>query len=391
MRGSKQTESSGQGFWFALIIAVYAIILAALTPARASGGMASGWEAEWTKTVEAAKKEGQVTIYLDPTYEKALVRPGVFQKAYPGIRVITVVGRPSEIAQRLLAERRGGKYLADLVAMGLGVTLESLHGAKALDPIKPALILPEVVDEANWWQGKHHYADPEAMYVFRVGTNLQTGSISYNSTLVNPAEFTSFWDFLHPKWKNKIEARDIRRPGTGVGAMRLFYYNLKVGPDFIRRLFSEMNVTLFRDIRQGTDWLAAGKFAICFFCSPAQVSDAASKGLPVGSFGPMKEGVGLVTTLASLALPTSRPHPNASKVFLNWYLSRDGQITLQKELHKLGDDLQSLRTDIPVEYIPPESRRPEGGNYVDLDSRQEWLQREPFLKVFEEAMAQSVK
>lgn len=377
----------------ALVIAVSAIVFAAFIPfssIRASD-KEGGWKAEWKKTVEAAKREGQVTLYLDPTYERVLVHSGVFQKAYPGIRVITVVGRPSEIAQRLLAERRGDKYLADVVAMGLGVTLESLHGAKALDPIKPALILPEVVNKSNWWQGQHHYADPEQMYVFRVGTNLQTGSISYNSTLVNSAEFTSFWDFLHPKWKNKIEARDIRRPGTGVGAMRLFYYNPKLGPDFIRRLFSEMNVTLFRDIRQGTDWLAAGKFAICFFCSPAQVSDAATKGLPVRTFGPMKEGVGLVTTLASVATPSNRPHPNAANVFINWYLSREGQITLQNGLSKLGDDLQSLRTDIPVDDIPAGYRRPEGGNYLDLDSRQEWLKREPFTKVFEEALVQANK
>jgi iron(III) transport system substrate-binding protein len=173
--------------------------------------------------------------------------------------------------------------------------------------------------------------------------------------------------------------------------MRLFYYNPKLGPDFIRRLFSEMNMTLFRDERQGTDWLAAGKFEICFFCSAAQIGDAANKGLPVGAFGPMKEGVGLVTTLASLAVPSGRPHPNAAKVFINWYLSREGQITLQEGLSKLGDDLQSLRTDIPVEYIPAGYRRPEGGNYLDLDSRQEWLQREPFLKVFEEALVQANK
>jgi len=33
-------------------------------------------------------------------------------------------------------------------------------------------------------------------------------------------------------------------------------------PDFIRRLFSETDLTLFRDFRQGADCLALGKFAV---------------------------------------------------------------------------------------------------------------------------------
>ena len=44
------------------------------------------------------------------------------------------------------------------------------------------------------------------------------------------------------------------------------YYHPQAGPDFIRRFYGDAEVTLFRDRRQGTDWLAKGKFPICFFC-----------------------------------------------------------------------------------------------------------------------------
>ena len=35
-----------------------------------------------------------------------------------------------------------------------------------LDPIKPALILPEVVDGSKWLNGEHFYADSEKQFVF---------------------------------------------------------------------------------------------------------------------------------------------------------------------------------------------------------------------------------
>jgi hypothetical protein len=91
------------------------------------------------------------------------------------------------------------------------------------------------------------------------------GAINYNTKLVDPKEFKSYWDLLKPKWKGKIEARDIREAGPGAGNTRFFYYHPELGPPFIKRLFGETDVTLFRDFRQGPDWLATGKFAICFF------------------------------------------------------------------------------------------------------------------------------
>ena len=39
----------------------------------------------------------------------------------------------------------------------------------------------------------------------------------------------------------------------------MFYHLPDVGPTFIRKLYGEMDVTLFRDYRQGSDWLAVGK------------------------------------------------------------------------------------------------------------------------------------
>ena len=61
------------------------------------------------------------------------------------------------------------------------------------------------------------------------------------------------------------------------------------------------------------------------------------------------------------------PHPNAARVFINWLLSREGQITAQRALAAYGSDaLDSLRIDIPKDDVPPNNRRVEGVQYINL-------------------------
>jgi ABC-type thiamine transport system substrate-binding protein len=208
--------------------------------------------------------------------------------------------------------------------------------------------------------------------------------VSYNTKLADVKDFKSYWDLLNPKWKGKIISRDIRAPGPGSGNARLFYHLPDVGPSFIRKLYGEMDVTLFRDYRQGTDWLAVGKAAICFFCE-ADVSK--QQGLPVDTFGPgvFKEGAGLVQQFGTLTLVNRAPHPNAAKVFINWLLSRRGQIALQRNMSKTENPADSLRIDIPKDDVHYLSRRVEGVKYLDT-SKPEWQDMKPILEVMNEAL-----
>jgi iron(III) transport system substrate-binding protein len=338
------------------------------------------WQAEWEKILEAAKKEGQLAIYISG-YEENLPD---FQKEYPEIKVMPITGRGSQVGQRLLAERRADKFLADVVSAGGVTTYQQLFPAKVFDPIKPALLFPEINDVTKWYQGRHHYADPENQYIFSYVGTATYGSVSFNTKLVDVKDFKSYWDLLNPKWKGKIISRDVRVPGPGSGNARLFYYLPDVGPSFIRKLYGEMDTTLFRDYRQGSDWLAVGKAAICFFC---EVDVSKQQGLPVDTFGPgvFKEGAGLVQQFGTLGLVNRAPHPNAAKVFINWLLSRRGQIALQKNMLKTENPTDSLRIDIPKDEIPILQRRIDNVKYLDT-SRPEWQEMKPILDVMNEAL-----
>src|SRR6266545_6159721 len=227
--------------------AAVAVILIFLCSAQAIAAQAKpSWQLEWEKTLEAAKKEGQVTIYISG-YEAILPD---FEKEFPEIKVVAVTARGNQLGQRLLSERRAEKYIADVVSSGANPNYQQFYTAKALDPIKPALILPEVTDQTKWYLKKHQYSDPEGQYVFNYVGSATYGAVNYNSKLVDVNEFKSYWDLLNPKWKGKIAARDIREAGPGAGNTRFFFYHPDLGSAFIRKLFGEIDLALFRDFRQ---------------------------------------------------------------------------------------------------------------------------------------------
>lgn len=353
-----------------------------------AGEVKPSWQAEWEKTVAAAKKEGQVNVYIWGS--TAVLDEGVFQKRFPEIKLFVIQGLGAQLQQRIFSERRAGRFLADVVIHGANPNYTVFYPAKILDPIKPALILPEVVDESKWWGGKHRYVDREEKYVFVALGTASSGGFSYNTNLVkNPQEFKSFWDFLSPKWKGKVVVQDVRgNPGRARASLTFFYHHPELGPKFMRRFFAEMDVTLFKDERLGTDWLAVGRFPICFACNTRV---AKQQGLPVEQFGLMKEGQGLSPQAGTLVLVSRAPHPNAAKVFINWFLSREGQITYQTAGQRPGESSSnSLREDIPKDMVAPDGRRQEGVYYLPLD-RWDVLDMEPIYGVINEGLKQAGK
>jgi iron(III) transport system substrate-binding protein len=350
-------------------LAALALLIAVGMQGRAHGAAARGdRESEWNKTVAAAKKEGKLGVFL---YQRDNIETAVkaFEKKFPEIQATTASTPAAETGPRIMAERRAGKYLWDICICGPTTPLDALYPAKALDPIKPALILPEVLDESKWFGEKHYYSDPEAKYVFVFLGTVEMPNLAYNTKLVDPKEFSSYRDLLDAKWRGKIVSLDPRRPGRQRVQARIFYYVPELGPPFLHRLFSEADVTFTRSDAQALDWLAVGKFPLCLFCG--RVESAKAKGLPVDEFSATawKDTPVLYSgSNGTLALMNQAPNPNAAKVFINWLLSREGQASYQKIMNTPDLIAESMRTDISKDPVPQENRRVPGVKYVVLDT-----------------------
>jgi iron(III) transport system substrate-binding protein len=340
-------------------------------------------DADWVKLIAAGKKEGRVSVFL---YQRENIEAAVkaFEKKYPEIQVVTASTPAAETGPRIMAERRAGKFLWDVCICGPTTPFAVLYSAKVLDPIKPALTLPEVLDQTKWWEGKHQYMDPEASYIFVFLGSLDMPNVYYNKNLVEPKEFKSYWDLTQSKWRGKIVALDPRQPGRPRVGARLLYHIPDLGEKFLARLFSEMEVVLSREDRQTLDWLAVGKYPLCLFCGNLETAKA--QGLPVEEFEVYrwKETPAISSgSNGTLALMNQAPHANAARVFINWLLSREGQASFQKIMNSSDLVVESMRVDIPKDPVPASQRRVAGMKYIIVDTP-ERSNQEPVSKLLKE-------
>jgi len=343
------------------IISLLTLSYAAISAAAESK---PSWQREWEKILEGARKEGEVRLWG----EQEITHPDIlaaFNKEFPFIKAITVSGRVGDLMPRIIAERRAGKFLADIYSGGLGGrSFFDFHKAGVLDPLKPALLLPEVIDGSKWLNGEHFYADGEKQFVLMYEGSVAGNGLHYHTGLVDLKEFKFYRDLLNPKWKGKILL--FERPGVGSPSVVRYYYNEQLGPDFIKGLFSEMAVTVSQDRRQSSDWLAAGKFPICIDCGDTE--RAKRQGLPVDEFprGNLKEASREVSTSGNsgIAMINQAPNPNAARLFVNWFLSRAGQTIWQATMNgKVQESSDSMRIDIAKDDVRAPAKREEGKKY----------------------------
>ena len=375
-------------FRIAAIVALLTWLACSFSAHSGAAESQAAWQVEWEKAVKAAEQEGTLVIYMTQAFEPVFRE--TFQKKYPKIKVTLVTGRGPELSQRVMSERRADKYVVDLYVSGNISPLTVFHRAKILEPIKPLLLLPEVLDTSGWYEGKHHYDDPENRYIFVFEGTPRSGEITYNTNLVNASEIKSYWDLISPKWKGKIVSVDPMVPGPISAAHIFFYKHPDLGAEFLRRLHADTDITIVRSNEQMLDWLSAGKYA--FGIGARNVDTAMMQGLPLNQFlpGSLKEGSSVTAYNGTLSFFNRAPHPNAAKVAVNWLLSRDGQAAWLEANQKTGGLYDSLREDISKDKVSERARRVKGAKFLWLDPA--WIEElDSIRNIIKQALASAGK
>jgi len=334
-------------------------------------------EQQWKAIVDAAKKEGKVVVMGSPD---PVMRNEVIPKftARYGIPVEFVAGRSSQLVARIRNERASGLYAMDVFLSGPDTTANTLYGEKLIDPVKPLLALPEVVDGSKWKRGKVWFADPEEMYVVRAFSS--TASLLFiNTDHVKEGELKSVKDLLNAKYRGKISTEDPSSTGAGANLAAQFYNQL--GPDFVKKLYIENKVVPTRDRRQMSDWLARGTHPICLNCREDDVRPLIKDGFKILEIFELADFPGIINGSPwMLTVANKAPNPKAAQVFVNWMLSKEGL-----ETYGRGYGSATLRTDIDHSYLQPASIPKPGGKYFD-DTEWNWIvtgRRENREKVWE--------
>jgi len=314
------------------------------------------WETEWKTTLSAAQKEGKVVVMgsADPTVRRDL--PQQF-KAKFGISLEYLGGRGADNSLRLRMERQGGVHTIDVAFAGLTEMAHVFYPEKLLAPLKPELILPEVVDGSKWKRGKLWFVDPEQQYVLRLYNYVTSGGAYINTQEVKPGELRSIHDLLNPKWKGKMSVYD---PTASAGADSVRFY-LRFGEGFVRKLYVDQKPKISRDKRQIADWLARGTHPISLGSPTELVMELKQQGFPVDAISLPDAPATLSAGNGVMALIQKAPHPNAARLFVNWIASKEGLEFLGRARHK-----PTTRNDIDESYALPWEIPQPGVDYIDM-------------------------
>lgn len=334
------------------------------------------WEKRWQDTLFGAKKEINLQIYSTHGAEVRKILAEEFKKRY-GISSEWTPGTGTELAEKILRERRANLYLVDVYVAGSTTPLTRLKPAGILDPLEPELILPDVVDPVKWRGGSLPWVDKDH-YILAPAPS-PASSILVNLDLVDKSEISSYLDLINPKWKGKINITNPTRPGAS-GKWATVMGSEIMGWDFMKNLV-KTEPLIAGDNRSSVEWVAKGKSAIALGPSAELVIEFRQAGAKIELIIP-REGTYLVAGNTPISVINNRPHPNSARLFINWYLSKEGQDILAKY-----DVRHSSRMDASTEGLPDVKLIIPGVKYFNSE-REEFLSKEPeYLQMIKEIFA----
>ena len=335
---------------------IAALLFAALTASLAHA-QPGDWQKKWDETLKAAREEGKVVVTGPPDPEIRKQLPETFKKRF-GIEMEYQSARGSDSANKMRAERAAGIYTTDAVLAGSNTMFTVLLRENMLAPLKPELILPEVLEGKNWKRGSVWFVDPEEQYILRLFSTVNE-SFWINTNEVKRGELHKMHDLLGPRWKGKIAFMDPTVAGTGANQAANLY--ALFGADFVKKLFIDQQTALSRQRRQLTDWLARGTYHVVFGAEDGELQRLRSEGMPVNSVYGLEDMPGSLSGGNQVAIYNHAPHPNAARVFANWMASKEGS-----EIYGRALNMVPIRTDIDAAaFMPPEVIPKPGVNYFD--------------------------
>jgi iron(III) transport system substrate-binding protein len=299
------------------------------------------------------------------------------------IKVETTVSRPSSTLTRIRTEQKSGQYVWDLWWGGTSNMTQEAIPAGLLDKVEDYIVLPELKDPKTWRAPDWIYADA-GHKVFAHIYQLQP-AVLRNFSVEPGLKVETADDLLDPKLKGKIVMRDASVPNIGTFGLATVYQ--AKGPDFLKKLFAEQQPKVFENPQQLAQAITRGGAAISIGLENNIYQQCRTDGgckdiEPLPHF--------MVASCLGFGVPNKPPHPDAVRLFINWFLSKEGQEAVVREFPKFNDTGSiSLRKDVAPapgqESSLPDFTHPE--QYVFVSTDKSVTQIADTIRIFKEAHA----
>ncbi|MDX1485514.1 MAG: ABC transporter substrate-binding protein [Alphaproteobacteria bacterium] len=293
--------------------------------------------------LDAARKEGEVRIGAthDPKQFRDFIRP--FHERYPGIDVkYARANRYDRVIKPLIA-LKSGKVIVDSI-MGFGGNTYQFEKLNALVNLTDLPVYKDVPDFMKSPSGNF------------VGQRYLTRCLSYNTKKVKKEDLPKSWeDILTSKrWRGKNLAL-VNRPDYW--ALHLWVTKGENWTkDFLTKLFLEVKPQLRKEGNNAAmQLLGAGEFDGLIAGTFHRTSVLQKKGTPIGIHCP---GPVTPTTVSPVGIIRGG-NENAAKLFVNWFLTREGQVAQYHSAHytPLYPDLSDAGLEHDVGFKPDSKAR----------------------------------
>jgi iron(III) transport system substrate-binding protein len=263
--------------------------------------------ADVSKLYDAAKKEGTVVWWTGHYAQDAAEKVrDAFKAKYPGIEVQFIRQTGQVIFQRLTQDLKSNVHEVDVFASTDEAQYPILKRQNAL-----ASFVPADVDKLP---AQFRRLDPDETY--------QLGNIALMLFNYNPKKVPApkkWADLLDPKYKNQLA---VGHPGfSGYVGNWALAMNDKFGWDNYMKKFAANNPKIGRSVFDCTTDIISGEREL----GPGADSLALEKkaqGNSVAIAFPEDE-VGTVMCVGPVAVLRQAPHPNAARLFMNFYYSKE--------------------------------------------------------------------
>lgn len=268
-----------------------------------------------------AKTEGTVVYYTAARTEVAEKHAKGFERKH-GIKVQVFRSGSEPIIAKLESEMRAGRVQADVVSVSDPGYYYALTSREVLLPYasKSAAAVPDAFkDKSGAW----------------TASRLVAMTIVYNTRLIPANLAPKRWlDLTQPKWKGQLTIANPAYGGTSLnwaaGIVKL--YGWKFFEDLAKNapLLTEGHLP-------GMQLVASGERLIAAEMNDYDARAGVARGQPIGIIYP-EEGTFVIPSPIAIMKATARP--NASKLFVDYILSEEGQTVY------VDDHYFAARTDV---------------------------------------------